>query len=285
MRPDVARFALGTVRFGPDDSRARWHHAAALRPRRRPFRSPTTTSGPRSPTATAGSKTRRARRRRAFIDAENAYTARYLKQARIRPQVSDDLDALEHVSTLDRAHPARRTIYYFEKRLAGEEQSSIYVRHGWTGKDERLIDPAQFSRDPNTSVDLADVSRDGSLLAYRVRAGRRRRDHGARLQCEDRQDARRRAAQRPLPERGLHAGRARASTTRATTQQGIAALPHVLGTRVARGHADLRPRVSRRAAWPERPVLGGGDRRRPLPGGRDRPRRAGQARRHRLSAT
>jgi prolyl oligopeptidase len=34
-----------------------------------------------------------------------------------------------------------------------------------------LIDPAQFSRDPNTSVDLADVSRDGTLVAYRVRAG------------------------------------------------------------------------------------------------------------------
>ena len=79
---------------------------------------------------------------------------------------------------------------FFQKRLAGEEQSSIYVRHGWAEKDKRLIDPAQFSRDPNTSVDLADVSRDGSLVAYRVRAGRRGRDHGARVQCEDRQDAR-----------------------------------------------------------------------------------------------
>ncbi len=38
-------------------------------------------------------------------------------------------------------------------------------------KDERLIDPAAFSRDPNTSVRLADVSRDGLLLAYQVRQG------------------------------------------------------------------------------------------------------------------
>jgi hypothetical protein len=37
---------------------------------------------------------------------------------------------------------------------AGEQQFSIYVRHGWTGKDERLIDPATLSRDPNTSVSL-----------------------------------------------------------------------------------------------------------------------------------
>ena len=66
------------------------------------------------------------------------------------------------------------------KRLAGEEQASIYMRHGWTGapkgkrrlaKDERLIDPAALSRDPNTSVRLADVSRDGMLLAYQVRQG------------------------------------------------------------------------------------------------------------------
>ncbi len=35
---------------------------------------------------------------RAFIDAQNAYTARYLKQARIRPQAVDDLTALENVS-------------------------------------------------------------------------------------------------------------------------------------------------------------------------------------------
>ena len=107
---------------------------------------------------------------RAFIDAQNAYTARYLKQARIRPQVVDDLDELENVS--DAGVPFERgNSYFFRKRLAGEQQFSIYVRHGWTGKDERLIDPAQLSRDPNTSVDLEDVSRDGALVAYSVQKG------------------------------------------------------------------------------------------------------------------
>jgi len=107
---------------------------------------------------------------RAFIDAENAYTARYMKQARIRPQVADDLDALEHVSRW--TVPAERAgSYFFQKRLAGEDQASIYMRKGWTGKDERLIDPAALSRDPNTSVDLIDVARDGSKIAYLVRQG------------------------------------------------------------------------------------------------------------------
>ena len=107
---------------------------------------------------------------RAFIDAQNAYTARYMKQARIRPQAVDDLDALENVSVTGEPRE-RANDYFFSKRLAGEQQFSIYVRHGWTGGDERLIDPAQLSRDPNTSVVLADVSRDGGLLAYEVKQG------------------------------------------------------------------------------------------------------------------
>ena len=107
---------------------------------------------------------------RAFIDAENAYTARYLKSLRIRSDAVDDLTALEAVShwTL----PIQRgDNYYFMKRLSDEGQASIYMRRGWTGKDERLLDPAVLSRDPNTSIELADVSRDGSLIAYQVRKG------------------------------------------------------------------------------------------------------------------
>ncbi len=107
---------------------------------------------------------------RAFIDAQNAYTARYLKQATIRPQAVDDLDALENVSQT-RMPLQRADSYFFRKRLAGEQQFSIYVRHGWAGKDERLVDPAKLSRDTNTSVTLLDVSRDGTLLAYGVQQG------------------------------------------------------------------------------------------------------------------
>jgi prolyl oligopeptidase len=117
---------------------------------------------------------------RAFINEENAYTTRYLKQARIRNQIVDDLDPLEHTTRW--SIPMQRAgNLYFMKRLAGEEQSSIYVRRGMAGaakkgqgnapKDERLVDPATFSRDPDTSVRLADASRDGLLVAYQVRQG------------------------------------------------------------------------------------------------------------------
>ena len=107
---------------------------------------------------------------RAYIDAENAYTARYIKQAKIRPQAEDDLDQLEHVSRW--TMPIERNgVYFFQRRLAEEEQASIYVRRGWTGKDERLVDPEKLSKDPNTSVELLDVTRDGSLIAFHVRQG------------------------------------------------------------------------------------------------------------------
>jgi prolyl oligopeptidase len=112
---------------------------------------------------------------RAFIDAQNAYTDRYLKQARIRPQVVDDLTALVDVSSAQ-VPTACGTSNFFLKRLEGEQQYSIYVRHNWTGsavpaKDERLIDPAKLTRDPNTSIQIADVSRDCNLIAYQVQKG------------------------------------------------------------------------------------------------------------------
>jgi prolyl oligopeptidase len=107
---------------------------------------------------------------RAFLDAQIAYTASYLKQAQIRPRLVERLKALEEVSRW--SMPMERGgNYFFLKRLAGEEQASIYVRRGWAGKDERLVDPAVLSRDANTSVGVADVSSDGKLLAYRVRQG------------------------------------------------------------------------------------------------------------------
>src|SRR6202007_1165956 len=60
---------------------------------------------------------------RAFIDAENAYTTRYLKQAHIRSDVVDDLDALENI-TDTRAPRERADSYFFERRVAGEQQFS-----------------------------------------------------------------------------------------------------------------------------------------------------------------
>ena len=65
---------------------------------------------------------------RQFIDAQNAYTARYLKQARIRSQILDDLDPLENVT--ETTSPWQRAdSYFFRRRVAGIEVSlSVDVR-------------------------------------------------------------------------------------------------------------------------------------------------------------
>jgi prolyl oligopeptidase len=107
---------------------------------------------------------------RAFIDAENVYTGRYMKQATLRPQVVDELGDLEDVSAAG-APLQRGDSYFYMKRLAGEQQFSIYVRQGWTGKDKRLVDPAVLSTDPNLSVGIWDISRDGKMLAYSIQHG------------------------------------------------------------------------------------------------------------------
>jgi len=107
---------------------------------------------------------------RAWIDAENKYTQEYLSQVKIRPGIVKSLTVLERVEVYS-APVLRGGEYFFEKRLPEENQGSIYVRNGWTGADERLIDAIKLSADQNTSVNILDVSEQGDLLVYGVRQG------------------------------------------------------------------------------------------------------------------
>ncbi len=107
---------------------------------------------------------------RTWIDAQNAYTDSYLQQIKIRPEIQAELAKLEKVETYSMPIKSGDR-YYFRKRLADENQGSIYVRHGVAGSDERLVDASKLSADQNTSVGILDVTNDGSLLAYGVRQG------------------------------------------------------------------------------------------------------------------
>ena len=180
---------------------------------------------------------------RAFIDAQNAYTSRYLKQAHIHSQVLDDLDALEHVSRW--SIPIQRAgNLYFMKRLAGEEQASIYVRRAMAQrpakgaqavpKDERLVDPAVFSRDPNTSVRLVDVSRDGTLLAYQVRQGGADESTVRFFSIKIKQDLLKTNSPPASTTQSIFTPDGKASTTPALISRAHCLYLHVLGTRNAR---------------------------------------------------
>ena len=107
---------------------------------------------------------------RAWIDAQMRYTEQYLSQVKIRPEIVKRLTELEHVETVG-IPVERNDTYFYTKRLPEENQASIYVRKGLHGTDERLIDATKLSADQNTSVHIADVSKDGTLLVYGVREG------------------------------------------------------------------------------------------------------------------
>ena len=106
---------------------------------------------------------------RAWITSQNAYTAEYLRQVKNRPEIAEALARLQKVD--EESSPVLRgDRYFYEKRLADENQASIYVRDGLHAAEEKLVDPAKLG-DANTSVSLGDVSRDGRLVVYGERHG------------------------------------------------------------------------------------------------------------------
>jgi prolyl oligopeptidase len=107
---------------------------------------------------------------RAWIAAQMEYTEDYLAQVKIRPEVVKRLTELVRVESYS-IPEERGSKYFFKKRLAEENQGSIYLREGLKGTDERLVDATKLSSDQNTSVNIADVSKDGGLLLYDIREG------------------------------------------------------------------------------------------------------------------
>ena len=107
---------------------------------------------------------------REWIASQMQYTEDYLAQVKVRPEVAKRLTELMRVESY--GIPVERgDKYFFKKRLAEENQGSIYFREGLKGKDERLVDASKLSADQNTSVGISDVSKDGTLLVYGIREG------------------------------------------------------------------------------------------------------------------
>ena len=107
---------------------------------------------------------------RSWIDEQMKYTDQYLSQVKNRPEIVSELTKLERVEIytipIDRGG-----IYFFKKRLADENQGSIYMRRGLHAPDDRLVDATRLSADQNTSVQINDVSKDGTMLVYGIRSG------------------------------------------------------------------------------------------------------------------
>ncbi len=108
---------------------------------------------------------------RAFIGAETEYTDSYFAQ--IKPLRERLVARLTELSRVDQVSVPMEEHgrFFYTKRLAAENQASIYYRVGLEGAEIKLVDAGTLSSDGNASVSIADISSDGKLLVYGVRHG------------------------------------------------------------------------------------------------------------------
>ena len=107
---------------------------------------------------------------RKWIDAENAYTDSLLNDIPGTDALKKRVTELLKVETMT-APVVRGSRYFFMRRGADQDQSSLYMRSGASGKDELLVDPDKLSTEHNITVVLASVSRDGGVIVYGLRHG------------------------------------------------------------------------------------------------------------------
>ncbi len=107
---------------------------------------------------------------RAWISQQNDYTHKLLDSWPGRDRLEKRLAELKKVERISSPIERNGRLFY-RKRAADQEQYVIYTRQGDAGQEEVLIDPNPMSPDHSTNVEIMDVSKDGSLLAYVLRLG------------------------------------------------------------------------------------------------------------------
>jgi prolyl oligopeptidase len=107
---------------------------------------------------------------RQWIESQNKYTNVSIGSLAGREALSQRLTELMRI---DEISPAleRNGRYFFLKRQSNQELYVICMRKGLKGEDEVLIDPHPLSEDHTMSVQMWDVSKDGSVMAYGVKQG------------------------------------------------------------------------------------------------------------------
>jgi len=107
---------------------------------------------------------------RAWIDEENAYTDSLLSKIAGREELQRQVSALIKIDTMT-APQVRINRYFFSKRSADQDQSSLYMRKGLSGQDELLVDPLPLSPNHTVTVGINSITKDGKLMGYFVRHG------------------------------------------------------------------------------------------------------------------
>src|SRR5579863_871888 len=102
---------------------------------------------------------------RAWITEQNNYTHSILDRLPGRDALEKRLAELKKIEGTH-SPLERNGRFVYRRRKADQEQYVICMREGETGPEQVLLDPNPMSADHTTNVDIADVSKDGKILAY-----------------------------------------------------------------------------------------------------------------------
>lgn len=109
-------------------------------------------------------------RTRKWLASQRRYARTYLNAIPGREHIRERVRELLDVETYDSIQKVGDR-YFFRRRLAGDEQPSIFFREGIEGTDQLLVDPGERGTGKYTAVKPLRVSPDGRLLLYEVKEG------------------------------------------------------------------------------------------------------------------
>ncbi len=110
---------------------------------------------------------------KAWVDAENAVTNRFLQTLPLRDWFKQRMTALYDYERF--GLPVKKAGHYFYTHNSGlQNQAVLFVRDGLDGTPRQVIDPNGWSADGATALAEWTPSEDGKLLAY-ADPGRRHR--------------------------------------------------------------------------------------------------------------
>jgi len=109
-------------------------------------------------------------RTREWICEQTRHSRSYLDHVPGRERIRERIRQLLAIETYDSFQKVGNR-YFFRKRLPEQEQPCIYMRDGFGGQDQLLIDPARQGGGKYRSVRPLRVSPDGRLLLFEIKEG------------------------------------------------------------------------------------------------------------------